>query len=186
MYSIYCWLFYYWFSFGDYIINSLLFNIGSRWESVKSCSWVIVLRYHQEATWWDKWVNEPHRSQHVGVLITNTPTLTPAYHSPPAPGARLLTVLSLITTKRRFHKDNLRHLSRFPDFFVTKRILTTGRIGWRDRWASVMEWSEGKREPSGRARGKYTPGGCTQAPWGYSFAHYFRSSHPQDSPINNQ
>ena len=24
------------------------------------------------------------------------------------------------------HKDNLRHLSRFPDFFVTKRILTTG------------------------------------------------------------
>ena len=25
----------------------------------------------------------------------------------------------------RFHKDNLRHLSRFPDFFVTKRILST-------------------------------------------------------------
>ena len=25
----------------------------------------------------------------------------------------------------QFHKDNLRHLSRFPDFFVTKRILST-------------------------------------------------------------
>ena len=26
----------------------------------------------------------------------------------------------------RFHKDNLRHLSRFPDFFVFKRILSAG------------------------------------------------------------
>ena len=25
----------------------------------------------------------------------------------------------------RFHKDNLRHLSQFPDFYVTKRILST-------------------------------------------------------------
>jgi hypothetical protein len=25
----------------------------------------------------------------------------------------------------QFHKDNLRHLSRFPDFFVTKRILSS-------------------------------------------------------------
>jgi len=25
----------------------------------------------------------------------------------------------------RFHKDNLRHLPRFPDFFVTFRILST-------------------------------------------------------------
>ena len=31
--------------------------------------------------------------------------------------------------QERFHKDNLRHLSRFPDFFVTKRILTTGERG---------------------------------------------------------
>jgi hypothetical protein len=27
--------------------------------------------------------------------------------------------------KIQFHKDNLRHLSRFPDFFVTKRILSS-------------------------------------------------------------
>ena len=27
-------------------------------------------------------------------------------------------------TGNRLHKDNLRHLSRFPDFFATKRILT--------------------------------------------------------------
>ena len=26
--------------------------------------------------------------------------------------------------RERFHKDNLRHLSRFPDFFVFKRILS--------------------------------------------------------------
>ena len=26
--------------------------------------------------------------------------------------------------KKRFHKDNLRHLPRFPDFFVTFRILS--------------------------------------------------------------
>ena len=32
----------------------------------------------------------------------------------------------LLHPQERFHKDNLRHLSRFPDFFVTKRILTTG------------------------------------------------------------
>ena len=28
-------------------------------------------------------------------------------------------------TKRRIHKDNLRHLPRFPDFFVSRRILSS-------------------------------------------------------------
>ena len=33
--------------------------------------------------------------------------------------------LTFQSSTLRFHKDNLRHLSRFPDFFVTKRILST-------------------------------------------------------------
>ena len=33
--------------------------------------------------------------------------------------------VSLQCLEERFHKDNLRHLSRFPDFFVFKRILST-------------------------------------------------------------
>ena len=41
-----------------------------------------------------------------------------------AAGNRRRDVRKLSTTLR-FHKDNLRHLSRFPGFFVTKRILST-------------------------------------------------------------
>jgi len=34
-------------------------------------------------------------------------------------------------SRKRFHKDNLRHLSRFPDFFVFKRILSA--VTWKER-----------------------------------------------------
>ena len=34
-------------------------------------------------------------------------------------------LMSLSSSWFQFHKDNLRHLSRFPDFFVTFRILST-------------------------------------------------------------
>ena len=34
----------------------------------------------------------------------------------------------------QFHKDNLRHLSRFPDFFVTKRILSTFSYINNEKW----------------------------------------------------
>ena len=30
-----------------------------------------------------------------------------------------------VSTRQRFHKDNFRHLPRFPDFFVTFRILSS-------------------------------------------------------------
>ena len=36
--------------------------------------------------------------------------------------------LTFQSSTLRFHKDNLRHLSRFPDFFVTKRILPSSLV----------------------------------------------------------
>ena len=62
-----------------------------------------------------------------------------------------------LSSTLRFHKDNLRHLSRFPDFFVTKRILSThlsflfsfererdGEMGKRIKkwsWESPLGWN---------------------------------------------
>ena len=50
----------------------------------------------------------------------------------------------------RFHKDNLRHLSRFPDFFVFKRILSA--VTWNQRltdtsmnWTTIVFQISGKR-----------------------------------------
>ena len=46
----------------------------------------------------------------------------------------------------RFHKDNLRHLSRFPDFFVFKRILSAVTISSWDSMVCVMPQSAKKEE----------------------------------------
>ena len=45
-------------------------------------------------------------------------------------GVQKITALKRIVSskKERFHKDNLRHLPRFPDFFVTFRILSSHHI----------------------------------------------------------
>ena len=46
----------------------------------------------------------------------------------------------------RFHKDNLRHLSRFPDFFVFKRILSTASLDTWKRFQRRQKMSVDERK----------------------------------------
>ena len=79
--------------------------------------------------------------------------------------------------EQRFHKDNLRHLSRFPDFFVTFRILSINFVDVCGRENPVGKVT--KKETGNRMM---NPGvGWTEVGWLVAQTHDSVSPRPTSS-----